>query len=153
MSKMGRPAKYQKKYCDMLVKHMKKGLSFESFGPSIGVSTSTTYRWLTDEITDDEQTKANKKDFREARNLGFDYCRLFWEQTGIAGVWTSDGEPKLNTTAWIFNMKNRFGWSDRKDDEGAQRIQTVRIELPNAKTEQVISMDEPKKIGPGDGST
>ena len=35
----------------------------------------------------------------------------YWEQLGIDGATGSD---KFNAPAWIFNMKNRFKWSDRQ---------------------------------------
>jgi hypothetical protein len=141
----GRPSKYQKKYCKMLIEHMAKGYSFETFGPSIDVAVATTYRWLTDEPTDSEEVRANKREFREAKIIAVDKCRLFWEKIGIDGMWSEEKGPKLNTSAWIFNMKNRFGWSDRKDSEDTNKIHTVKIELPGQQAQQVITM-EPQKI-------
>lgn len=128
----GAPTKYRKKYCDMLVDHMANGYSFESFAGVIGVTRSTIYEWL-----------KHHPHFSDAKNIGTQKSQLFWERIGVHGTigklkgWAPAG--------WIFNMKNRFGWQDRKEDPNDMRIQTVRIELPDSKTEQVISI-EPGRI-------
>ena len=36
---MGRPTKYKKKYCKMLIDHMKKGLTYETFAATIDDDT------------------------------------------------------------------------------------------------------------------
>jgi DNA-binding transcriptional regulator YiaG len=43
--KGGRPTKYKRDYCAMLISHLKDGLSFESFGGVLGVSKQTLYDW------------------------------------------------------------------------------------------------------------
>ena len=42
---IGRPSKYDSKYCDMLIEHMSEGLSFESFAGLIGTCKETIYEW------------------------------------------------------------------------------------------------------------
>lgn len=40
--------------------------------------------------------------------------RYFWENIGMKGM---KGEiPNFNSTVWIFNMKNRFNWTDKRED-------------------------------------
>lgn len=126
--KNGRPTKFKVEYCDKLIEHMSKGYSFETFGPSIGVATSSTYRWLTDEASDDEKTKHNKEMFREAKKRATDECRLFWERMGIGGA--MGRIPGFNVTAWIFNMKNRFTWRDKVETVGEVKVKPYIIERP-----------------------
>lgn len=131
-SEFGRPTKYQKKFCKMLIEHMAKGLSYESFAGYLGVNRSTIYEW------------EKHEDFSDAKNLGIEASRYFWENAGINGLWVPEG-VKFNSAVWIFNMKNRLKWTDRVVEESENTIQTVRIELPKLGQEEVISL-EPKKI-------
>jgi hypothetical protein len=103
MKKVGRPTKYDPKYCQMLIEHMAKGLSYETFGASIKVAQSTVERW--------EQ----HEEFSGAKKEAFDRCRLFWENVGINGLWNHKDGPSLNTGNYVFQMKNRFKWTDRLD--------------------------------------
>lgn len=100
--KRGQPTKYKDEYCEMLVEHMNKGLSFESFAGLIGVTKETIFNWL-----------EKNKQFFDSKKKGEVRCRLFWERLGIAG---SSGKLKnFNCGTWIFNMKNRFAWKDRQE--------------------------------------
>ena len=121
----GRPTKYNPSLCKDLIEHMKEGLSFEAFAGKHRVSKDTMYVWL------------NKHpEFANAKNIGTDLCRLFWEKTGRAGVLGKI--PNFNATVWIFNMKNRFGWRDKHEIEQSvfadinitmEKIETLREEL------------------------
>jgi hypothetical protein len=133
----GRPTKYDKKYCQELIDHMSGGLSFEAFAGVISVGPATIYRWVDD-----------YGDFREAKIIAFSKNRLFWEKTGISGLFTEKGR-NFNASSWIFNMKNRFGWQDRKEETDSNKIHTVKIELPGQAAQQVISL-EPKRLEEGD---
>lgn len=125
----GRPTKYKEEYCQMLVDHMNGGLSFESFAGLIGTSRSIIYDWI----------KAHPE-FLDAKRIGEDRCRIFWEKIGLAG--TLGKIPGFNATTFIFNMKNRFRWRDRLEDEPGDtqfiqnnlNVQTNIIPLEKAKT-------------------
>lgn len=107
----GRPSDYRPEYCEMLKEHMAQGLSFETFGATIGSHRSSLYRWL-------DQHPA----FRDAKREAFELNLLFWEKAQLDSLFDSAG---FNTTAWIFNMKNRFGWRDRpKEDEDRSSSET-----------------------------
>ena len=90
----------------MLIEHMRKGYSFESFGAVIDIADGNLYEWL----------KVHPE-FQEAKKLAFTHSRLFWEKVGIEGLRKDPDGSSLNTTLWIFNMKNRFGWRDQIDIE------------------------------------
>jgi hypothetical protein len=97
----GRPTKYKKEYCEMLVEHMKQGYSFESFGASpVCVDKVTLYRWV-----------EKHAEFSNAKKRAETECLKFWEKIGIAGAL---GKIQgFNAASFIFNMKNRFFWRDR----------------------------------------
>ncbi len=101
-SREGRPTKYEPAFCGMLLEHMAKGLSFECFGAVVHVTAKTLYNW-----------KDDNPEFLQAHKLGENYCRMFWEQLGAAGA--SGHLPGFNASAFIFNMKNRFDWTDKRD--------------------------------------
>lgn len=121
---MARPSEYDEKYCEMLIAHMSSGLSFEAFAGVIGKSKQTLYTWA-----------EKKKAFMDAKKRGFALCQLWWERAGIMAMTGKkqtmpDGTvidgSKFNATIWIFNMKNRFCWSDRsvvttEDEEGDKK--------------------------------
>jgi len=99
---VGRPSKYKKKYCEDVVKHMEQGYSFESFAANIDVNQDTVHEWA-----------RRHKEFSEAKKIGFAKCLKFWERIAIA---SSLGKiENFNATSFIFNMKNRFRWTDRTD--------------------------------------
>lgn len=114
MAKGGRPSKYHRDYCEMLITHMREGLSIESFGGVIGVSKDTIYEWC-----------KVYPEFSDAKSLGESASRLYWEKVGRDGLYneTIKGDDGLtvtrsiNATIWIFNMKNRFKWRDKTEDE------------------------------------
>lgn len=115
----GQPTKYRPEYCEMLKEHMSKGYSFESFGAIVKSHKDTLYNW----------TKLFPE-FSDAKKEAFELNRLFWEDQGLKGLWEETeydekGKPlktkKLNSTVWIFNMKNRFGWVDRVEHSGDEK--------------------------------
>lgn len=102
MNKGGRPTKYKPEYCDLVIEKMNQGFSKEAMAGHIGISKSTLYEW----------TKKHKE-FSNAIKEGVELSRVFWEDIGITGVLAGQG----NATMWAFNMKNRFGWADKKEIE------------------------------------
>lgn len=105
MGHMGRPSSYKPEYCDMLINHMKEGLSFESFAADVNSCKDTIYKW----------TK-KYPEFAYAKKKGHSLCLKFWEKLGRAG--TAGKIPNFNATSWIFNMKNRFFWRNEPDTSG-----------------------------------
>lgn len=104
----GRPTKYKPEYDEMLIEHMSSGLSFESFAGVISVNQDTLHEWA----------KVNPS-FSEAKKIAFSKCRCWWEKAGISGLWGSK-DSTFNAAVWIFNMKNRFKWTDKVEVESSQ---------------------------------
>ena len=102
MAKVGRPSKYDVKYCQQLIDHMAQGFSFESFGAVINVDESTLFNWIQD-----------YPEFFQSKKEAFTKSRLFWEAIGIDQAKLGVG----NSTSFVFNMKNRFPkeWRDKQD--------------------------------------
>lgn len=100
----GAPSKYRAEYCDKVIKHMSSGLSFESFAGEVDVCIATLYVWEKDH-----------PEFLEAKNRAFAKNLTWWERQAHEGLWGERDGRVFNTTNFIFQMKNRHGWRDRKD--------------------------------------
>ena len=42
-------------------------------------------------------------------------CQVWWERLGREACFMGGKDNPFNATVWIFNMKNRFKWSDRSE--------------------------------------
>lgn len=111
---------YKSEYAYRLIEHMKLGLSFESFGSEIDTSFAIISQWLT-----------KHDDFAFAKSVAESHSRKFWEKLGIAG--TVGKIPGFNAACWIFNMKNRFKWTDRVEtlslNQGTKKHFTMAYKL------------------------
>jgi hypothetical protein len=114
---VGRPTKYKPEYCKLLIDHMAEGYSFESFAGIVGVSKQTIYDWLERHV-----------EFLDAKRQAFAKSRLFWERAGISGMYMGGKDNPFNSTVWVFNMKNRFGWRDNIKQEIEQTTE-VKVEI------------------------
>jgi hypothetical protein len=113
----GRPTAYKPEFCQMLIEHMAKGLSFESFGATINVSAAKLYEY------------ADKHpEFREAKQQGRIKSMLFWENLGVENILSTSetirkgnsSETKsktLNAAIYKLHMANKFGWHESKSIE------------------------------------
>lgn len=118
-SNAGRPTKYLKEYCQLLIEHMNTGYSYESFAGIIEVNRDTLYAW-----------EKEFPQFSDAKKIAIEKGLMFWEKIGIdhiinssessgSGEGASSSSKSLNASAWIFNMKNRFKWRDKQADEAS----------------------------------
>lgn len=101
---MTRLLEYKPEFCDMLIAHMREGLSFESFAGVACVSKQCLYNW-----------REKYPEFLEAYEIGASGSRLVWEKLLIDGA---NGKiSNYNATSVIFGLKNRFheDWKDRHD--------------------------------------
>lgn len=99
------PIEFKPEYCDMLTTHMSQGYSFETFAADIDVCKDTLYAWVD-----------QYPEFSDAKKRAFIKCQKFWESLGIGAAC---GEIKFfDTGSWIFNMKNRFKWTDKMEISG-----------------------------------
>ena len=87
----------------MLVEHMSKGFSVESFAAKIDCSIDSIYEWA----------KVHPN-FSEAKKRGTAKSMYWFEQIGNAMVDPRIDTSKSNSTSWIYQMKcrfNRYGWN------------------------------------------
>lgn len=110
---VGAPTLYKPEFCQMLIDHMAKGLSYETFGAVIDCGKSTLYRWETDH-----------PEFWDAKEKGLAKSQQFMELHGLAGM--KNEIPFFNDRIWSLMMKNRYGWRDKQDIEHSGQIQGQR---------------------------
>lgn len=103
----------------MLVEHMEKGFSFESFAGVLSVTKPTIYEWVKEH-----------DEFSNAKGIGTEKSRIFWEDLGVRHILNESKSThgigskskSLNASVWVFNMKNRFGWRDKQPEEVEKTI-------------------------------
>lgn len=105
MSEIGRPTKYDPKYCEMIIDFMSTGQSLIAFADEIGVVDSTLYGWA-----------EKHPDFMRAKKRALHACQRWWEDQARLGLFT-DKEQKFSAPTWIFNMKARFGYRDKVEHD------------------------------------
>lgn len=101
--RVGRPTKYDPKYCEMLIDHMAEGLSFDAFAGRVEVTRETLYEWA-----------RVHSEFSDAKKIGFSKCLTMWEELGVK---IAKGEIQGQPATWFINMKNRFPktWRDKHE--------------------------------------
>ena len=103
---LGRPSTYDPKFCDLVIEAMAKGYSKEATAGAIGICKATLYDWI-----------SKHKEFAYAVNAGEHLSQLTWEGKAIDYcVHTKDG-MRLDSRIYALQMKNRFGWADKKEIE------------------------------------
>lgn len=99
--------------CNKIIELGKLGKTKVQMAAAIDVSKDTIYAYCHEH-----------KDFSDAMSLAMAYAEDFWSQLGNDGVWDIPGEKKINTGVYTFNMKNRFGWTDK-----AEIVQAVTSDI------------------------
>lgn len=107
---VGRPSKYEPRFCDELIEFMGGGYSLTAFAGSIGVARSTINVWM-----------AEHAEFSEATRVGQAKRTMALEKTLIAG----ETGPKV--TGHIFALKNADpdGWRDKQELEHSGQVKVV----------------------------
>lgn len=97
--------RYHKAVCKIVTDFLKKGYSRQVISAHLGIHYNTLARW-----------EKEHPELQEAIAEGMVYSQLWWETLGIKAA---QGRVKnFNASAWIFNMKNRFGWKDKTELSG-----------------------------------
>lgn len=99
---VGRPSKYKKKFCQMLIDHCGQGLSFESFAGLIDVNQDTLHEWC-----------KRHPEFSEAKKRASEKRRLTLEKIGMNGMMGKI--ENFNSTAYVWFTKNTIGWRDKQE--------------------------------------
>jgi len=80
-----------------------EGASDAEVRHALHVSDDLFERWLKEE-----------PEFSLAVKAGRQASEAWWTRLGREGAKAATG---INPTVWIFNMKNRFGWRDKRETE------------------------------------
>ena len=102
---IGRPTKYEQRFCDMGIEHMSEGASITSFAAEIGVCRATITVWM------DEHPE-----FLAAVKAGKAKCAAWWEKLGRLGA---SGAQPVNPTLVVFGLKNMSPdeWRDKQEHD------------------------------------
>lgn len=110
----GRPTKYEQRFCEEVIEHMKDGASLTSFAAEIGVARSTINEWID-----------NQPEFSEAVKIGKARCAAWWEKLSRQNAAEGGG----NATLCIFGLKNMAAedWRDKQEIEHSGSIDVNKM--------------------------
>lgn len=100
---MPRPTKYRADFPDRALGIMRNGASLAEVASDLGVSFETLNMWRKD---------GKHKKLAQALDAGTTLAQVWWEKLGRAGA---AGKVDVQPALWIFTMKNRFDWTDKKE--------------------------------------
>ena len=95
--------KYKPEFCELLIKHLSKGSSFDTFGglDEVSVARSTVYAWFEE-----------YPEFKEAKHKAEQKAQAFFEDRLAVKISGQDVKgiesKKIDTTCLIFALKTRF---------------------------------------------
>ncbi len=123
-NKGGAPTKYDKSYCDKVIELMREGASKAEVCLELNCCFQSFLTWQT-----------QHPEFLEAVKRGLHLSKGKWEQIGRKAAFGN--VENFNATAWIFNMKNRFGkmddlgdkWSDKQEVEHSGEVVTFNMDF------------------------
>ena len=125
---------YKPEYCKTVIELMKEGASKAEVCLELDCCFQTFLTW-----------QGKHPDFLEAVKRGLSLSKGKWEQMGRkAAFGTVDN---FNATAWIFNMKNRFGkmdgfdekWSDKQEIDHNHAIGNLSDDDLDARLQSLIA--------------
>ncbi len=99
----GRPTKYKPEYCEKVIELLKQGYSLCEIALELDIAVDTLHEW-----------RKRYKEFSDAINTGRGFSEGWWTSNGRLNL---HNKETFNTTLWYMNMKNRFGWRDKSEQE------------------------------------
>lgn len=129
--KMGAPIKYSQEMCDKVIELMSEGASKAEVCLELGCCFQSLINW-----------QKEYPDFLAAVKRGSHLSKGKWEQMGRKAAFGK--VDNFNATAWIFNMKNRFGkmddfqekWSDKQELEHSGEVVTFNMDYGSKRDEE-----------------
>ena len=109
---MARPTKYDPVMCQKVVPFMAQGFSQKALAGHLEISEDTLYAWI-----------KQYPEFSESVKDGSTQSAIWWEKVGMTGM--VGKIAGFNATTWIFNMKNRHGWTDRTETNGRLQVSSL----------------------------
>lgn len=105
----GRPTKYKPEFCETVIKAGEEGATLAGMAEACDVYRGTLNEWM-----------EAHPEFSSAVKRGLQKSQVVWEKNGMLGA--LGGIQGFNSTAYIFNMKNRFPADWREKQEVAQTV-------------------------------
>ena len=103
--KIGRPSKLNlKEMIPCIIELGKQGASKARIAVELGIDIGTLADYT-------KQDKTFNQAIKEANTL----AEAYWEKLMHDNIMIDKNSPRVDTIAWIFNMKNRFGWKDKTE--------------------------------------
>ena len=96
----GRPTKYLKSMCQVVIDQMTEGASKIEVCAGLGVCYDTFLAW-----------QKEHEEFSESVKRGDQLSEAWWMRQGRQAL----REREFNYTGWYMNMKNRHGWADKQE--------------------------------------
>ena len=123
----GRPTEYDVSFCQKLPDMFKNGESVAEVCAKLGIWKDTFYNWVKE-----------YPDFSDAYKKGLELSEAWWVELGRKG---SEGKKRIQPATWIFNMKNRFKWTDRIDASitGDMTVGTTNI-TPEERKQRIAEL-------------
>ena len=115
VGKRGRPTKYSPKLCALLPSMFANGESVSEVCAELGIHKDTFFEWV-----------KTYKDFSDSYKKGLELSEAWWTKLGRSGAM---GRTKIQPATWIFNMKNRFKWTDRIEQVVSATVDTAAADL------------------------
>jgi hypothetical protein len=94
---VGRPSKYDSKFCDEVIALGKIGKSVEAIGAILGVGTKTLYNW-----------RDENPEFLHALDMAKEFELQWWEDIAQTHMVENKESDRLNATIWSRSMAARF---------------------------------------------
>ena len=117
---LGRPAKQLPEgWEETCLELAKKGKGLLHMAQAMGMARSTLYKKLDDD-----------KDFSDTMALIKQEYEIWWENTGQEGMFMGGKDNPFNGALWSFNMKNRFGWTDKQEVQQDITSKGDKVGLP-----------------------
>jgi len=118
----GRPSEYKEEYVHLVIDLMKEGASKAEVCLNLDCTFQTFLNW-----------QKQNPEFLEAVKRGLHLSKGKWEEMGRKAAFGK--VENFNATAWIFNMKNRFGksddfnerWTDKQEVEHSGEVTTFNM--------------------------
>jgi hypothetical protein len=133
--KHGRPTKYSPKLCKLLPYLFSNGESVTEVCVHLDITKETFFQWV-------KQYQA----FSDSYKKGLELSEAWWTRLGRLG---SIGEEKIQPATWIFNMKNRFKWTDRQELNVPEGLQVdVATLSPEERRQRIAELMQKASVQP-----
>lgn len=110
-----RPVSYSSEFCEKALEHFAEGGGTSTLGTYLGVTYMSVCNW-----------RKRHPEFNKAIEEGEHLAERWWMEKGMAGM---QGKiPGFNAAVWIFTMKNKFSWRDKKELSGDGK-KPITVEL------------------------